>query len=273
MKNKTKKILAGLGLGLVGMGCLTGCSMNDEQLSAINGITEKADNIIELLEQNVNYNNNQLSKAEAAEKILLGRNNWKLMNFNELEFTIKQVQYDGLFDKATASYTSDFDTPFRWLYRSKDNTKVFAKGEGTQIEGITVSDFAEDEHKIWRAQTDTTLVDREYDTEDFILQLDILGQIGISTIGADDVKDIKVTETGYEFKVLMGEDNEYTTTTQEVVFNVSKEGYITSFTAKVLLYTKSTDKYESLLAECTYKYSGVDFTALDAKIASLTPSA
>ena len=142
-----------------------------------------------------------------------------------------------------------------------------------QIEGITVSDFAEDEHKIWRAQTNTTLVDREYDTEDFILQLDILGQIGISTIGADDVKDIKVTETGYEFKVLMGEDNEYTTTTQEVVFNVSKEGYITSFSAKVLLYTKSTDKYESLLAECTYKYSGVDFTALDAKIASLTPSA
>lgn len=51
MKNKTKKILAGACLGLVGMGALTGCSINSEQQAAIDMAVSKADELIELVEK------------------------------------------------------------------------------------------------------------------------------------------------------------------------------------------------------------------------------
>ena len=39
MKNKTKKILAGVGLGLVGMGCLTGCNAEDLKIPTDYNVT------------------------------------------------------------------------------------------------------------------------------------------------------------------------------------------------------------------------------------------
>ena len=78
MKNKTKKILAGVGLGLVGMGCLTGCSMSDEQKAALDLITEKSDKIVNLLEDNMELQNAQLSKTDAAELVALAQTKLKL---------------------------------------------------------------------------------------------------------------------------------------------------------------------------------------------------
>ena len=69
MKNKTKKILAGACLGLVGMGALTGCSLNDDQKKALDLITEKSDEIVNLLEKNMQLTNSKLSKEEAYKEI------------------------------------------------------------------------------------------------------------------------------------------------------------------------------------------------------------
>ena len=51
MKNKTKKILAGACLGVMGMGLMTGCSMTEEQQKALNDIVGKSDQIVELLDK------------------------------------------------------------------------------------------------------------------------------------------------------------------------------------------------------------------------------
>ena len=83
MKKKTRNILAGTCLGIVGMGCLTGCSMSAEQQTALDLITDKADEIVDLLEKNMEFNNTKLTKEEAAEKILLARNNASLGLYKE----------------------------------------------------------------------------------------------------------------------------------------------------------------------------------------------
>ena len=41
MKNKTKKILAGACLGLVGMGALSGCAMSDNQKKEYKTLMER----------------------------------------------------------------------------------------------------------------------------------------------------------------------------------------------------------------------------------------
>ena len=51
MKSKTKKILAGACLGLIGMGALTGCGLSADQQAALDLVTEKTDSIINLLEE------------------------------------------------------------------------------------------------------------------------------------------------------------------------------------------------------------------------------
>ena len=61
MKNKAKKILAGVGLGIVGAMTLTGCTMSSEQMDAINKVVEKTDEIIELVDRN----NKQLERQDA----------------------------------------------------------------------------------------------------------------------------------------------------------------------------------------------------------------
>lgn len=61
MNNKIKNILAGLSLGIIGMGCLTGCSMSAEQMDALNKVVTKTDEVISLVEKN----NKELTQSEA----------------------------------------------------------------------------------------------------------------------------------------------------------------------------------------------------------------
>ena len=64
MKNKSKKILAGLGVGLTLAGSglfMTGCSMSEEQENALNSIVGKADQLIEVIEKT----NQKLTREEA----------------------------------------------------------------------------------------------------------------------------------------------------------------------------------------------------------------
>lgn len=269
MLNKTKKMLACATLGLVGMGCLAGCSMSDEQQKALDLITDKADEIVNLLEENMEYNNTNLSKEDAAEKILLARSRWKLLQFNELEYSLIQNSYYGLFDKINQTLTDNEATPLRWLYRQNGDNKVFAIAEGDNFDTIITSNFKDNIHLRWDYNEDSTLISREYSTDDFVLSLDLFSGLGIDIILAEDVKDIEITESGYIFKVIKEISNDDETIIEEVVFNVSFDCYITSFVAKAV-FEKENGEYESWFVECEYKYDNVDFTALDAKIAELT---
>ena len=109
---------------------------------------------------------------------------------------------------------------------------------------------------------------KEYDTYDFLINIDVLNQIGIETITPEQIKDIDVLENGYVFKVLI-EDNKFY---HEVTFNVTFDNYITSFVVNTIKTVGEglDSEIESWFIECNYKYNGVDFTALDAKISELS---
>ena len=79
MKNTTKKILAGACLGLVGLGCLTGCDMSSEDMSKWE---QKADAVIEKLD-----NTNETTKES---NILLEQQLSKLSKQEAYDFFIKK---------------------------------------------------------------------------------------------------------------------------------------------------------------------------------------
>lgn len=95
MKNKTKKILAGACLGLVGMGALTGCAMSDEQKTALDKVVGKADEIISLIEKQ----NKELTFLEAVRlyefaktKLLVNYNNcWNNLRIKIHEETTEDM--------------------------------------------------------------------------------------------------------------------------------------------------------------------------------------
>ena len=68
MKNKTKKIIAGLGVGLTLAGTslfMTGCSMTEEQQNALNVITTNTETLVESFDSYLDGQNNKLDKETA----------------------------------------------------------------------------------------------------------------------------------------------------------------------------------------------------------------
>ena len=79
MKNKTKKILAGLGIGVLGMGCLTGCTnlgFSAEQVEKVESIIESGDAFMkdcldimdEMKESNSSFQNSLLEEFQNQDK-------------------------------------------------------------------------------------------------------------------------------------------------------------------------------------------------------------
>ena len=224
-----------------------------------------------LLEENLEYKNKQLSKEDAAEKILLARSRWKLQQFDEFEWSMIQNSYYGIFDGLKSTYTSDENTPWRIIYRDTGSTKVMASAEDNTWDHIVISNFTEDNHLVW-SDGDNSLSAREYNSLDFYLT-DVFKTVGITTITSEQVKDIEILEDGYVFKVIIEDGDPLDVVSYtEVTFNVSFDNYITSFTLKNIIDIQDGlgQEFESWFIECHFKYDNVDFTSLDAKIAELS---
>ena len=276
MNKKTKMLLAGACMGLVGFGCLTGCSLTDEQTKAINLVTEKSDAIITLLEENMDYNNKKMSKEDAIEKIHLALSNWYFCAFDELEVEYGQVNYQGIFDKKGNSYLTKI------LYKESGATKktAYYTNDESQLElgSIQISNFETNGHKRWN-KGETTFSNLAYSTQlwdiSSIIDLNATGtSIVLDTLTAEDITDIQVTESGYEFKIISSEVVETDgKTNTEITIKVSFDGYFTQILGKAIV-RHGTEMYhkdiESITFGATFKYSNVDFTAVDAKIAELT---
>lgn len=273
MNKKTKMLFAGACMGLVGFGCLTGCSLTDEQTKAINLVTEKSDAIITLLEENMDYNNKKMSKEDAIEKIHLALSNWYFCAFDELEVEYGQVNYQGIFDKKGNSYLTKI------LYKESGATKTKAGIDKNGVFVIGISNFETDEHKKWdTASNDTTFIDVEYSSQlwdvSTALHLNEIVGITLDSLTAEDITDIQVTESGYEFKIVNSEVIETDgKTNTEITIKVSFDGYFTQILGKTIV-RHGTEMYHkdigSITFGVTFKYSNVDFTAVDAKIAELT---
>ena len=100
MKDKTKKILAAACLGLVGIGCLTGCDMTAEDLSKWE---QKADAVIEKLEsanETTKESNilleqqlSKLSKQEAYDILSNANTNMKLLNIRNTPYMYEERRF------------------------------------------------------------------------------------------------------------------------------------------------------------------------------------
>lgn len=267
MKNKTKKILAAACLGFVGAGCLTGCALNEDQKAALDLITEKSDEIIMLLEDNMKLTNSKLSKQEAYEKIMLAINKLTVGMLDQVHISRSGEEYEGVFDKLNESHSRKYDA----YYRKEGDKKIIATLEDGEFQEIMVSDFGVNNHYAWENGQDS-LQERTYRHSDFLIsKYDISSDAGLDEITPDDIYDIVVKDETYEFKVFYQSSVE--TGLMEVV--VSKDGYLLQVNYTGLEISDSghgSDSYKtynSYLTTVIYEYDNIDFSVVDAKLNEL----
>lgn len=264
MKNKTKKILAGLGLGIIGMGFLTGCSLNEDQQKALDLITEKSDEIITLLEENMQLTNSKLSKEEAYEKIMLAINKLTVGMLDQVHISKFYQEYTGVFDELKdTSRNGQFDVYFR----NNGNEKVCATAKESAIDDLMISDFEDKTHYSWEKDQDQ-LQEREYKQDDFLIsRYDVSGEMGLDEITPDDIYDIIVNEDTYEFKVFYKSGVE--TGLSEII--VSKSGYLLQINSITLELNNGHDdvRYNSYVVNVKYEYENIDFSIMDSKLSEL----
>ena len=209
MKSKTKKILAGACLGIVGMGCLTGCSMSDEQKAALDLITDKSDEIVNLLEENLNFQNTQLSKQEAYEMIVLSSNAFEFGFINKVQINHTYKNYYGYFEDLKDSEINVID------YSNTNNIKYlnqkFVDGNDVRY-NYYLADHENNIYLLWNGE------DYEETFEENSPEVTIGSSIGnfvnslidISTFTSDNVYGVDILEDGtYNFSVLV-DDEPYT---------------------------------------------------------------
>jgi len=201
MKNKTKKILAGACLGLVGMGCLTGCAMSDEQKKALDLITEKSDEIINLLEDNMSMQNTKLTKEEAAEKILIARNFWLDSKYDVL-LSFTQTQYEGLYDKVLGGpvnaklYINKNENGFRYA-------ETFDDGNDSEQFYIK-QDNVNEVYYSWSSGNSGFRQKQYHQAESIghLHELDILYSFEFGEISSEMIKNLEILEDGsYKFTI------------------------------------------------------------------------
>ena len=152
MENKAKKILAGVGLGLVGMSCLTGCSLTDSQQKALDLLTEKSDEIISLLEENLELTNSQLSKADAIELLGLARTKLSLGKYNELLMKTTSAAYEGFFEKKIGYAQSN--APYVYYKKTNDMIYTALCDFDSSLSILQTANFVNNEAYTYNAKSD-----------------------------------------------------------------------------------------------------------------------
>jgi len=274
MKNKTKKILAGIGLGIMGMGCLTGCTMSDDQKTALDSIVNKADEVIQLVETQ----NRQLSKQEAYEMIALANNSFRMGLIDEMEAKVIGKNYLGYFDE---EIIPDLSRPGASVgqclkYKRANNIVKFElsylKNENETTEVIsTYSDYEQDKYYHW------------YDDD---MSLSNHDDSFSSTIGGRAIYELtcKVSDPNEIYNVSIAEDGSYTftllreTTSGDYVYATRYDVVIKDNLLRrvecwdVIEYNGQNTEIPDVRSSyfiSEFAYENVDFSALDAKYAAL----
>lgn len=281
------KILASVGIGVMGATLFAGCSLSEEQQRALDLVTEKADKLIELTEQNMKLANSQLSKADAAEMILLARTKLAMGLYNDLYIETNGSMYSGLFDHKIGDAQDMFP---RVYFRKTDDFKYFAMGrrDGSIVE-VRKADFTKEKLYVYSGASTEVM---DYETSDFALDAtvtDIFSRLGYGTITTDDIVNIENLQDSYKFRLMKNsydvyESNVAIKTTLSTI-EISKSGDILG--CDIDYVVKSVPKTDvefdgdnivegedgmpivksivdanivSVEYKTTYKYSGIDFT-------------
>ena len=300
MKNKIKNVLAGACLGLVGMGFLTGCSMTVDQKAALDLITEKSDEIVRLLEENMELQNEQLSKTDAVELVALARTKLLLNKYDELYMKTESQAYDGFWEKSRGS--AQGNAPFVY-YKKTDTMKYVALCDfDGSLFSIQKADFENNTAYNYDAK-DNEKTDTEFESGMFDLssQVDIMTLIGLKEISVEDIVNIESTENGYKFNILVTIHNMenvgtrgYQMITVMATFEITKDANLKSGTFDYVSKYYDIDQLEkddeekvvlgedglpniisacknvvSLTYNVEYKYSDIDFKFIEDKITEI----
>jgi len=209
MKNKTKKFLAGACLGLVGMGIMSGCSMSNEQKVALDLVTEKSDEIISLLEDNLKFQNTQLSKQESYEMIVLSCSAFEFGFINKVQIDYTSKRYYGYFEDLRDSSTNVTD------YLINNNIKYlnqkFVSADEVSY-NYYLADHENNLYLLWNDEDyeESFEENSEEVTVDSSLSNYVQQLIDISTFTSEDIYGVEILEDGtYDFSVLV-DDEPYT---------------------------------------------------------------
>lgn len=204
MKNKAKKILAGLSLGLIGVGCLTGCSMSDDQKAVLDLVTEKSDKIVNLLEENMEYQNTQLSKQEAYEMIVLSHSAFEFGLINKVQIKHSNKHYYGYFDDLRSNKINTID------YFANGNVKYL--NQTFERDELSCYYLADHENNLYLLWDDDDYVDELEENSPEVTIGASLGNfvnqlININEISVEDIYGVDVLEDGtWCFSIIVDKD-------------------------------------------------------------------
>ena len=302
MENKTKKLMAGVGLGVAlctGAVGMAGCSMTDEQKEALDLITNKADQLVEIIEDNYNYNNKVLTKSEACEQLLIARNFFDFGELKQVKAVFNSKSFDGVFDSLLTSSTAEVN------YKHSDDQKYLflnkTNAEGEYERDYLKSDFEANKHYSYHETYNNTPRYSEggYNLINWDLgrQLDPLAGLGYSAdILPEDIKSITILENGYQFDIYVCQAQGDSVRKVNFKFTI-KNGKIDKVDFSAVYYSfpeNALDAYiddkDNLLvdvdylshmfadsdinvysqkASITYQYDNIDFAEIDAKFATI----
>ncbi len=253
MKNKIKKTLATIGLGVVGCASLAGCSLTGDQQANIDKLFDKADDLSTKLEQVLDKQNKQYSEQDIVDKIMLTRLNFTMATYNDVRLLVKMQNYEGYFAN---SQKEDLPVMMDVYYRYQDNIKVLS---------ANYNDYSE--HRIYKKDYNKNIdyswsiyEDENETVEDFKIiedkdeklywsmsQMDAFNQFmsGYTSITANDIYNIKVDGDKLTFdivvKVLDEEPSHFSIRKAKVEYDGE---YITKLEANMVEYHYSSTEFE-----------------------------
>jgi len=201
MKNKTKKIIAGLGVGLTLAGsCLlmSGCTMTEDQQNALNVITTNTETLVESFDSYLDGQNNKLDKETAYDMLKHARikSQYVLAESNVCELNV--IMKDELIG-------NDPMMNMHAIYDFSSNNKkmmVYQNYAEPRNDEITIGNYdVNDNTKSYVVSYVDNLpvlssVDENWYATNLYSNVDALAQAGIQDIEIEDITRVSVREDG-----------------------------------------------------------------------------
>ena len=272
MKNKTKKILTGACLGLVGMGCLAGCSMNEEQQATLNKVVDKADEVLSLVEKQ----NKELTFSEAV----------RLYEFAETKLL---VNLDNSWDNLRIKIHQETTEDILEIGNVMDcEYHLFKKGDGRRVayySYFTQSDKLQQESSEVGGYIDDSESSSDYIKEGYVYVSDMLD---FGEVKEENIVSVKINENNNYVISLVADIDLYSNVLYDgslssgelncpvlVVCEISLEGqmiskrYVSIVDENAAYEYKDSVKYQEFDVKLTYEYNTLTEGEVQANITKI----
>lgn len=201
MKIKTKKILAGICIGIAGMGLLAGCSLSDEQMNAVDKLTKNTETLVDSLDRYLESSNSKLDKNTAFDMLREARMKSMYIVGDSEVMSAKMIMTDNfnsttpkMYGHSIFDYRGDFHKTIRIL----EDGSVSAVGKSTELENVA-SYLA-----TYNADNSITLkqVSAEHYLSEINQSIDPLFQSGIYQLTIDDITNVRYENGECSFNII-----------------------------------------------------------------------